>query len=156
MAALSGSPSCGPLEPFWRAVGCADQYACGNRFPSGLPAAIGDIGAFSVGSKMFPRRSAREFNEDGTLLNPAIIRRVELQEGRTAWETSVRWLKRKQDFRPGVADDLQDGAYAITDDFDDLPIDWCEGTVQGTIPRKSRIRFGKPHQPFFVPDARCR
>jgi hypothetical protein len=36
MAALSGSPSCGPLEPFWRAVGCADQYACGNRFPSGL------------------------------------------------------------------------------------------------------------------------
>ena len=126
MAALSGPPCNAPLEPFWRSSGCADLYACGHRFQAGPPVSIGEIGAFSVGSKMFPRRSALEFNADGTMLNPAIIRRVEQQPRRTCWESNVRWCRRKQDFTPGVANDLEEGAYAITDEFDDLPIEWCD------------------------------
>ena len=88
MAALSGPPSCGPLEPIWRASGCSDEFSCGGRFPSGSPAVVGNVVALSCGRKMFPRRSAEEFLPDNTLCNPAILRRCEREEGRAEWLSS--------------------------------------------------------------------
>ena len=93
---------------------------------------------------MFPRRSAEEFLPDNTLCNPTILRRCEREEGRAEWQVNLRHFKRKQDFPPGVVGVLPDGGYALTDDFDTVPLEWTnKGTVQCTVPRRSRIQFGE-------------
>jgi hypothetical protein len=65
MAALTGQPAIGHLLPVWD-VTDVGSFSGGIRFANGLPAVVGDVGAFSVGQGMFPLRDAAEFNDDGT------------------------------------------------------------------------------------------
>ena len=65
------------------------------------PVALGDVGAISCGRQLFPLRDDAEFLSDGTLLNPGVVCRVEVNvagEGEDEDTICGVWLRRKEDF----------------------------------------------------------
>ena len=145
MAAYSGEPAIGHLLPIWSVGWCDVFFASGLRFASGSPVTLGDVGAISCGSQMFPLRDDAEFLSDGTLLNPGVVCRVEVAgEGEDEDTICGVWLRRKEGFAGDIAADLVKGAWALTDEWFESSVDWCEGSVEVTVPVRSRIRFSKP------------
>ena len=97
MAAYSGEPAIGHLLPIWSVGWCDGFFASGLRFASGAPVTLGDVGAISCGSQMFPLRDDAEFLSDGTLLNPGVVCRVEVAgEGEDEDTICGVWLRRKE------------------------------------------------------------
>lgn len=138
MAALSGPPATGPLGPYWTVDGLDGTFARGLTYPSGNPGQVGGCWAVSSGRASYPRRQRNEFNPDMTLLGPAIGRRVDATSG----TAGIQWCKQKECFPARVAQCMRDGAYAITDEFDDVPIDWIEGDVEASLPRCCPLLIG--------------